>query len=317
MRRRLVCAAAAVALVTLAGCGGMGQDTAGEPASDTAAGGAGSMPQGFVDEKSEDGTATGGDISAPTVNSSVALTDRSIIRTGSVRIQADGVESAALAAAAAARALGGLVFDEQTVTDPSDPDRTVAQLTLRVPSDRFDALLLKVRGLGEVLEQTQQADDVTAQVADVDARVDAQRASVRRIQALLARANTIGEVVTVEAQLAQRQSDLESLEAQQKALADQTALATLQVGIVGPDPAGTVDEDETGFVAGLQRGWEAFTSATTAGLTAIGVLLPFVGFALVIILPLVAWSRSRARKQSVVPPATPYEPPVRENQPVG
>ena len=178
----------------------------------------------------------------------------------------------------------------------------MAQLTLRVPSDRFDALLLKVRGLGEVLEQTQQADDVTAQVADVDARVEAQRASVRRIQALLARANTIGEVVTVEAQLAQRQSDLESLEAQQKALADQTALATLQVGIVGPDPAGTIDEDETGFVAGLKRGWEAFTSATTAGLTAIGVLLPFVGFALVIVLPLVAWSRSRARKLPAPPP---------------
>ncbi len=151
-----------------------------------------------------------------------------------------------------------------------------------------------------MLSQTQQAQDVTGQVADVQARVEAQRASVRRIQALLARADTIGEVVTVEAQLAQRQSDLESLEAQQKALADQTTLATLQVSVVGPDPAGT-EEDPTGFVAGLDKGWTAFTAAVTAGLTALGAMLPFVGFLLVLGLPLLAWSRSRGRRAAEAP----------------
>ena len=248
----------------------------------------------------------------PAATVDLVVDTRDVIRTGTVRLRADEVEQSALAAAAAARQLGGLVAAEDTVTDPSDPDRTVAELTLRVPSARFDDLLAEVRTLGVVLSQTQQAQDVTGQVADVQARVEAQRASVRRIQALLARADTIGEVVTVEAQLAQRQSDLEALEAQQKALADQTTLATLQVSVVGPDPAGT-EEDPTGFLAGLDKGWTAFTAAVTAGLTALGAILPFVGFLLVLGLPLLAWSRSRGRRAA----ETPISPTATDSVPEG
>jgi Domain of unknown function (DUF4349) len=320
-RRGLVCAAAAFTVLTLAACSeaaGEGSGTAGGAGAtsdfDAQSGAGTTTDQAKVPAPQAPGVVAEGDANALATG---ALDDRSIIRTGTVRLRSDEVERAALEAAAAARALGGLVSGEQTVTDPADPDRTVAELTLRVPSARFDDLLVKVRGLGTVLEQTQQAADVTGQVADVDARVEAQRASVRRIQALLARANTIGEVVTVEGQLAQRQADLESLEAQQKALKDQTSLATLEVSVVGPDPVGTQD-DATGFLAGLDRGWHAFTVALTAGLTAVGALLPFVGFGLLVLLPVLAWLRSRTRRTTVQPlPPAPYEPPVREDQPVG
>ena len=211
-RRGLVCAAAVFTVLTLAAC----SEAAGDGGS--TAGGAGATSD-FAAQSGDGTTTDQAKVPAPQAPGTVAegeanalatgaLDDRSIIRTGTMRLRSDEVEKAALQAAAAARALGGLVAGEQTVSDPDNPDRTVADLTLRVPSDRFDDLLVKVRGLGTVLGQTQQAADVTGQVADVDARVEAQRASVRRIQALLARANTIGEVVTVEGQLAQRQADL-------------------------------------------------------------------------------------------------------------
>ena len=252
-RRRLVCAAAAATLVALgvAGCArgrrhgerGRGRHDA---ELDTSGGG------GTVDRRegpaAAPGTVADSDRRTPSGTPS-STTGRSSApaRCGSAPTRSRGRRWRRPRPPAPS---GASCPGEQTVTDPSDPDRTVAELTLRVPSNRFDDLLVKVRGLGTVLEQTQQAQDVTGQVADVDARVEAQRASVRRIQALLARANTIGEVVTVEGQLAQRQADLESLEAQQKALKDQTALATLEVSVVGPDPVGTQD-DPTGFLAGL------------------------------------------------------------------
>jgi hypothetical protein len=315
-------AAAVVALLALTGCGAVTSGDSEQPLSDSAAGG---VMAGPADEGS-----TAMDTGAPATDEAkaagnplnVTQVERDVIRTASVRVRADDVAAAATQAAGAARGLGGLVGAEQVVIDPDDADRTTATMTLRVPSARLDDLLTQIRGLGTVLEQTQQAEDVTGQVADIGARVEAQRASVRRIQALLARANTIGEVVTVEAQLAQRQADLESLEAQQKALSDQTTLATLQVSFVGPTAVVPVPDDETGFLAGLDRGWTAFTAAVTASLTTVGVLVPFVGFALVIGLPLVAWARARSRRTPAISPdASSGEPtpesPQRESQPVG
>ncbi len=317
---------AAVALVTLTGCatGTGGASEQAPPDSATSGAVADPADESYLAADTGAPASDGGKAAGNPLG--VATVEREVIRTASVRVRADDVAAAAAQAAGAARGLGGLVGAEQVVIDPDDAHRTSATLTLRVPSARLDDLLTQIRGLGTVLEQTQQAQDVTAQVADVGARVEAQRASVRRIQALLARANTIGEVVTVEAQLAQRQADLESLEAQQKALSDQTSLATLQVSLVGPTTIVPVTDDETGFLAGLSRGWTAFTAAITAGLTTVGVLVPFVGFGLVIGLPLVAWARARSRRtagmagvaDSSEPPAPPSPGDVdREPQPVG
>jgi Domain of unknown function (DUF4349) len=305
--------AAGVLVLAVAACGSTGTTP-------SAASGGMSMgaPDGTtVGVAGEDSAAVPAKDGAVT-STGLAATDvleRSVIRTGTARVRVVDVQRAALDAAQAARGLGGLVSAEQTIADPQDPSQTTSDLTLRVPNARFDDLLDQVRGLGDVLSQTQQATDVTGQVADIDARVEAQRASVRRIQALLSQANKIGDVVAIESQLAERQSDLESLEAQQKALADQTTLATLSVSIVGPEPVGT-PEDDTGFMAGLRAGWKAFTDALQTGLTGLGAVLPFVGFFLVIALPLLAWSRSRGRRTVPAATAPPAEE-VREEQPVG
>lgn len=311
-RRGAGAVAAGLLVLGLAACGSGDERTLPSAAEDMAGGTAGG---GAPTDGVFDGSAVTSKVETP-ARVAADLLERSVIRTGTARIRAQDVQRASLDAAAAARGLGGLVSGEQTVTDPQDPSRTTSELTLRVPNARFDDLLHEIRGLGDVLSQTQQAADVTGQVADIDARVEAQRASVRRIQALLTRANKIGEVVAIEAQLAQRQADLESLEAQQKALADQTALATLQVSIVGPDPAGTA-EDPTGFMAGLTAGWKAFTEALQTALTGLGAVLPFVGFFLVLALPIVAWLRPRGRAGRSLPAPLPPAEPAKEEQPVG
>ncbi len=299
-------------LLALSGCGALSTTDQGADSSTSEPG----LGAPFGDGTAVDGDA-GGEVTtdaarAPSVPSALFLAeDRSIIRTASIRVQTQDVAAAATSAARSAQGLGGLVTDEQVVIDPDDADRTTANLTLRVPSDQMPQLITAVGALGSVLEQTQQANDVTAQVVDVDARVDSQRASVRRLQALLSQANTIGEVVKIETQLSIRQADLEALEAQQKSLADQTTLATLYVAIVGPDPVGTAD-DPTGFFAGLERGWTAFVAAWTTGLTGLGAALPFIGFFLVLALPLAYWLRSRAREESTTTAMA--EPPTENSE---
>src|SRR3712207_7297710 len=57
-------------------------------------------------------------------------------------------------------------------------------------------------------------------------RVESARAALERIRALLDRADSLGTVIRLESVLSDRQAELESLLAQQKALAAQTQMST-------------------------------------------------------------------------------------------
>ncbi|MGZ4466787.1 MAG: DUF4349 domain-containing protein, partial [Nocardioides sp.] len=182
-----------------------------EPATGTAADAAGTV-----------GQESGGRQAQPDL-----LTGRSVIRTAALTVRVDDVLASSARASTLAAAASGFVAGEQTQAAPDHPGKAEAVLTLRVPAARLPQLMTQLRGLGTLLAETQNAEDVTGQVIDVKARISAQRASVARIQALLARATTVGQVVQIEGELTSRQAALESLEGQAAALADQTSLATV------------------------------------------------------------------------------------------
>jgi hypothetical protein len=195
-----------------------------------------------------------------------------------------------------------VVFAEETSNVPGSPEESSASLTLRVPPTEFRAVLQRLAGLGERLSQSQTAEDVTTQVVDTKSRVASQRRSVARVRALLGEANTIGEVVQVEAELSKRESDLESLEAQLARLADVTELATIEVSLIGPGATEPEDDEDLGFLAGLRGGWDAFVQIVLVGLTVIGALLPFLLTGALLGVPLWLVLRGRLRRPAASPP---------------
>ena len=197
-------------------------------------------------------------------------------------------------------AVDGVVFSEESSNVPGFPAESTATMTLRVPPAEFRPTLKKLAGLGERLSQTQTAEDVTTQVVDTKSRLATQQRSVARVRALLSQAKTIGEVVQVEAELAKREADLESLEAQAARLEDVTEQATIEVSLVGPDAEAPVDDQDLGFLAGLRNGWDAFVQIVLVGLTVLGALLPFLLTAALIAVP--AWLIFRPRRPATVPP---------------
>lgn len=176
--------------------------------------------------------------------------------------------------------------------------------TLRVDNDEVDALIRDLSALGAVEASYRTSEDVSAQVADVDARLQTAEASLARVRALMTKAVTIGDVVTLEAELSRRQADLESLQAQQRVLADQTAQATVTVRLIDEQAPAPV-EASTGFVAGLKAGWDAFTGAMVVALTVLGALVPF----LIVLVPvgLLAWWLVRRNRRTGAVPAPPVE----------
>jgi len=258
-------AATLTAALALAGCG-QGQ-TSGSPASgrgsDFAADQGGAPAPSSAEKPGEPQQAP----------NKVEPTQRSIVYTGAMSVRVDNVRDAADKATDIATGMGGLVgADRRTLND----DRSEAQLTLRVPADKFSATLDELAKLGREESCGIQTQDVTETVLDLDVRLASQQASVDRVRALMARAQTIGEVVSIEAELTRREADLGSLKARKDRLADQVALSTITLSLRGPAAPATPDEDETGFLAGLKSGWKGFLASVEIVMQVTGFLLPWI-----------------------------------------
>jgi hypothetical protein len=196
---------------------------------------------------------------------------REIIRTADMALRVDDVRVAVDRVDSITSQAGGRVTREDVrVTG----DSLLAELTARVPADRLDSVVTAVSDLGEVTSLSIVADDVTAQGADLDARIAALETSVLRLRQLLAGATTTKDLIEIEGELTARQADLDSLVAQRAALSDLVALSTLNV-TVGPSVT-AAEWTPPGFVSGLQSGWNAFQTVVDALVTAAGFLLPFV-----------------------------------------
>lgn len=216
------------------------------------------------------------DASVEQASVELPLTDRAVIRTGSLSLTSPDVEGARLDLLNAVTALGGYVADEQSRAD-DDGELRSADILLQVPTAEFGTAMERFSTFGTVTGRTQSARDVTEQVVDVDTRVDNAEASLRRIRLLLGRAVSLGDVIRLEQVLSSRQADLESLLAQQESLAAKTSLATVQVTIEAPPKEPVVKEQKeeiSGFFDGLARGWDALATGYVRLATFVGIVLP-------------------------------------------
>ena len=207
--------------------------------------------------------------------STPTLQTRAVISTGTVTLRSKDVGQARFDVQKVVDAYRGEISDEQTGTDTEgDVDRS--RLVIRVPSQFFDEAM---RDLGEVADlrsAKRTSEDVTTQVIDIGVRVRAQEKSLERIELLLARAQSLRDIIAIESQLTRRQAELDSLKAQQAYLADQTSLSTITVFLEKQVKPKAEEPDEAGFLAGLESGWTALGRATTVLATGLGAVLPFL-----------------------------------------
>jgi hypothetical protein len=295
----LLVGAALVAGTLLVGCSSGSNSSSSGTAADSAKAPA-AAGGGAANSLAENVPAKGGPAQVPTDQP----VQRSIIYTGSITLQVDDVPGTAAKIASLVTAAGGFVGGDQR---DLNADRSTATLTLRVPAEKFSGTLDAVGRDGNEKSRSISTDDVTATVIDLDARLKTQQASVDRMRDLLAKAQSVTDVATVEAELSKREADLESMQAKQRNLADLTALSTITVNLLGKDATPPAKPPATGFVGGLQHGWRAFVATVDGLLVVLGALLPFL---IVVGIPLgvVLWLRRRRRVATAPVPAA--EPPA-------
>lgn len=282
--RTLWAGVAVVGLVVLTAC------TGGNGIGDDDAGGSESRGASDTDAQAanEDSSAfrTGGD-SAP-ADVDLVLVDRALIRTATIALESDDIDRLLVNLDGVVSAQRGIVESEDTQTDDAG-DIKSASIELRVPVDNFDVAVDAVADLGVLVREQTSTEDVTTKVADVDARVESARRSIDQLRLLFSRANRLGDIIRLESELSQRQADLESLEAQQRSLARQTALSTIHVSVMQPDeePAPAVDDgDQAGFVEGIKSGWSGLVAFVQGTTHVVGLVLPLGTLALAVAVPI-------------------------------
>jgi Domain of unknown function (DUF4349) len=248
------------------------------------------------EQAGEPGAEEGGDEDAASDSSGTLPQGRMIARDATVGIEVADLARGASRVRAVAAATEGYVVQEEV--RPGEEDTPgFATIVISVPTAKLDSALSQLEELGEVTGRGMTSQDVTADYVDTTARIETLEASVERVRELMARAESIADVVALESDLSRREADLDALKAHAEALAGDVSRSSVTVSLTEPvdepEPEVRAEEGPGGFVEGLRDGWEAFTTAATAGLTAAGAALPFAGAAAVVVGPF--WLARRRR----------------------
>jgi hypothetical protein len=268
MSMQLRRAAVGVALVTMvvAGCGGGGGDAGGggtaqvAPAADQAA-----SEQDQAAPAGPAGRAASAQAAQPRL---VDLGNR-IVRTATVDLEVgkgrlDDTINRATDVVTRAK---GIYVGSSTALPAGEP--ASGQVSFRVPVDAFEPVLRELKALGTYRGEQSSTKDVTNQYIDLNGQLAAWRAQERVYLRLLDRAKSVADVIAVQNQLQQVQSNIERLQGQLNHLEDQSSFSTIVLQLTEPGAAGPAEP-----AGRLARAWA--TAVNGLGVMAAAVLVGVV-----------------------------------------
>lgn len=192
---------------------------------------------------------------------------RKVIHTADLTVRVDDAAGATEEATRLVAGAGGLVFARTS-------ERRETRLTLKVPPATFEPVMAALGDLGVALKRQSKAQDVTDQVVDVDGRLRTALASAERLRVLLGDARSTGDIVSLETELAKRESEIESLHGRLRVLSSQVDLATINLRLT---ERGDIElrAEVPPFTRALRASWSALVLVVRVGVASAGFLLPF------------------------------------------
>ena len=234
-----------------------------------------------------------------------------IIRTGDATVEVDSLEIAVAQVTALATRLGGAVASSSMETGRNDIRR--AQLSLRIPSARFEAALSGLSPIGKVESQNVGSQDVTEEFVDVTARVtNARRLEDRLIDLLAKRTGKLEEVLAVERELARVREQIERYEGRLRYLRTRAAISTLTINLHEPYPIIGNPRGSNVIVEAFKAAWRNFVNFIAGLISAAGILIPLAVLVAVFVYflrrtnlwPSGRWTRRDPTDRPTAPPRT-------------
>ena len=138
------------------------------------------------------------------------------------------------------------------------------EISIRVPVEKFDSVLNALEHVkgGKVIHKTLDVEDVTAAYFDMAARLKTRKAVLERYQALLAKANTVKDIIQIEEAAREVQEEIEAAEGRLKYLYNQSAYSTIFLNIIEKIHHETIRISfGQRLIDGFASGWQGFLNA--------------------------------------------------------
>ncbi len=167
-----------------------------------------------------------------------ALETRMVIKNANLRLVVTDVQVKMNAIAQMAEREGGFVlstnrYQSSTASGVTVPEATIS---IRVPSNRFDAAIAEIEADAlDVLQDDRSGQDVTAQYVDLQARLKARQAAAARLEQLLQQASNTEAVLEIFRELESINAEIESLKGQIRYYEEASSYSLINVTLISEE----------------------------------------------------------------------------------
>ena len=282
---------------------------------ETAAGNGVAMDSQIKEEMEAPGEGIYGSVADSSTGSSTttapAVSSQKLIRTVSISAETEDLDGLLAELTGQITALGGYT-EYQNIYNGSSYQSyhsRSAELTVRIPADRLSDFLTQVEGFSNVISKTESVDDVTLRYTDTQSRMEALQAEHDRLVELMDQAETMADLLEIEARLTDVRYELESVTSALRVLDNQVTYATIELYIDEVEVLTEVEEPTvwqritTGLIRNLENLWEFLVDLFVWIIVCSPQLLLLAGIA-----TLIVWLCRRAARKRKAPKA-PWIPP--------
>ena len=234
------------------------------------------------------------------------ILDRKIIQSTSVAIEVEEVGSSFQEIIRIAETAGGFVASSSF---SNHDEEQIADVTIRVPANQYQAVLASIRGMGTVTTENYDSNDVTEEYTDLQARLRTLNATEQRYLELLGQADEINEILLVQDRLDVVRGQIEQVLGRINLLEHLTDLATITVHL-RPETAVVEAPVDGGGINPLESASAAWETSLAALRVVAAVALIVVVFSWWLAPPLAAlalgarwWATRRPRHAIDAPSA--------------
>lgn len=191
------------------------------------------------------------DESAPMLAGGEAVQEQKIIKNANISLSTVAYDDALAKISELTAQHGGSEQSSNQWGGEADAART-ASIRLSVPAESLESILESIKQLGKVTSLSTESTDVTTQYTDTDARLASATARRDRLNELIAKAETLTDLIELETALSSAQYEIDSLTQSIRSMDQQIALSSLNVNVTEVLPTDAAREGDDGLWARMK-----------------------------------------------------------------
>ena len=208
------------------------------------------------------------DKAAPYQAIETARSGRMVIRTGNMSVNVASVDKATTDIRQLTESSGGYIENSQieNITIPQVQDfngniaakeatQKYANMTVRVPEDKFESIFNNIKGMGKLVNENMNGNDITAQYRDTAARVDNLKIQEQSLQQIMTKAKNVDEILKIETELNRVRTDIDIYSGDLKRWDSLVQLSTINIYLTELKPEELKSVDVTGMWGKAYQGF--------------------------------------------------------------